>query len=90
MSGTKDPTDPDARRLADLALVLSLELATARGAPHGDWLASSHEAALAIAAASYGAPSLIAGAAQLLGSEAEGTARRLLIRAEIYAAFWGD
>jgi hypothetical protein len=88
--GITESTERDARRLADLAIVLALEATVASGDPRGYWLVPSHEALLAIAAASGGSLSVVCAAAELLDPKVDATARSLLIHAEIYAAFWGD
>jgi hypothetical protein len=88
-----DITDLDwseARRLADLAITLALELSSATAADSGGWISSTHEALLAIASASGGYPPALHAAVALLDRMLEPSASRLLRHAALYAAFWDD
>jgi hypothetical protein len=80
----------EARRLADLAITLALELSSATAADTGGWISSAHEAHLAIASASGGYPLALDAAVTLLDGMLDPSASQLLMRAALYAAFWDD
>jgi len=88
-----DVTVPDwrgARRLADLAITLTLELSSTSAVDCGGWISSTHEALLAIASESGGCPLVLHAAVALLDPMLEANATRLLTDAALYAAFWDD
>ncbi len=88
-----DVTDQDwreARRLADLAITLTLELSSATSVDCGGWISSTHEALLAIASESGGYPPALHAAVDLLDPMLEANATRLLTDGALYAAFWDD
>jgi hypothetical protein len=88
---TFDASDPDpdeARRLADLAITLALELSGATAADSSPWISSTHDALLTIASACGGCLPAIQAAAALLDQTLDARASRLLTDAILYAAFW--
>jgi hypothetical protein len=80
----------EARRLADLAITLTLELSSATSVDRGGWITSTHEALLAIASECGGYPPALHAAVALLDPMLEANATRLLTDAALYAAFWDD
>jgi hypothetical protein len=90
MCDITDPEWSEARRLADLAITLALELSAACPTDAGGWISSPHEALLAIASASGGYPPALHTAVTLLDRTLDTRASRLLSHAALYAAFWDD
>jgi hypothetical protein len=83
-----EPVSPE-RDLADLAIVLVLELAV-DGGDVGCWTSSTNDALLTLAEACDGCPAALAAAAILLDPALDAGAARLLADAALYAAFRGD
>jgi hypothetical protein len=77
-------------RLADLALTLAHEVSDSAESPKTDWGLSIHDILLVIVEASSGSLPAIRAGIDLLDPIRDGNARMLLVRAEFYAAFWGD
>jgi|HubBroStandDraft_5_1064220.scaffolds.fasta_scaffold549535_1 hypothetical protein len=80
----------EARRLADLAITLTLELSSATSVDRGGWITSTHQALLAIASECGGYPPALHAAVALLDPMLEANPTRLLTDAALYAAFWDD
>jgi len=82
--------DDSQGRLSDLALTLAHEVSDSAEPPESDWGLSIHDILLVIVEASGGSLPAIRAGIDLLDPVRDRSARMLLVRAEFYAAFWGD
>jgi hypothetical protein len=82
--------DDSQGRLSDLALTLAHEVSDSAEAPESNWGLSVHDIVLVIVEASGGSLPAIRAGIDSLDPVRDRNARMLLVRAEFYAAFWGD